>query len=185
MVTGDTTTLDLFETSTPPATDKLNGSSFTTETAADRTVNVSKQSPTMSSTDELATLTSEVTTHWPGGNTTNNVVNSTCTCRACSAKNTNYSREQLEGLVAELRQKLQVKRKATTKYVRTLTSAPDQRTSSKVVGYIAGIVLVTMAVGLLVIDSPNLLGMLKTIKCNLFSHKSSGCSCCRKRGRNF
>ncbi|XP_021368109.1 uncharacterized protein LOC110459925 [Mizuhopecten yessoensis] len=124
-------------------------------------------------TGSIDVSTQTDTTQWLGGTTTPDVLNRTCRCRACSLVTTNYSQEELESLVAELRQKLLVKREGTAKYVRTLVSAPDNRTSATVVGYLAGTILVTLAVGLLVIDSPNLFRMLKTIKRNLSSPRAT------------
>ncbi|XP_033751210.1 uncharacterized protein LOC117335367 [Pecten maximus] len=106
-----------------------------------------------------------VTTQMP--KKTTKTLNQTCECYGYSCQQSNYSQEQLENLVAELKQELLVAKRATSNHKRTLVCARDHRTSAKVAGYMAGTVLVILAVGMLIVDIPNLWGMLKTIKRNL------------------
>ncbi|XP_069131747.1 uncharacterized protein [Argopecten irradians] len=104
---------------------------------------------------------------------TASVLNKTCACYGRSCQKRNYTREELENLVDELKQELMVKKETTSSHLRTLNSAPDHRTSSKVAGYTAGVILVTLAMGLLILDIPNLLSTLNTIRSNLCGTKPS------------
>lgn len=79
--------------------------------------------------------------------------NITCACtRKCRQQKTNYTQEELEEEIKEMKAKLTVAKNTTSKYTRTKMSARDDRTSSVVVGTAASVVMVVIFGGIVLAD---------------------------------
>ncbi|XP_069114840.1 uncharacterized protein [Argopecten irradians] len=87
------------------------------------------------------------------------------TCQCCSSNN--YTTDELDNILQQLRNELYVQPTKTVRYTRSLISAPDHRVSSKVIGYTCGCVIGCLGLCLLVFDRDNILTMMKTIRENL------------------
>ncbi|XP_069103919.1 uncharacterized protein [Argopecten irradians] len=94
-------------------------------------------------------------------NTDQNLQKAPEQCKCCSFKN--YSMEEIANYTKSLKKELTVNPNTTSKYLRTLSSAEDQRISSKFIGYTAAIVLGTLGACLLIADIGNILQMFRFI----------------------
>ncbi|XP_021353113.1 uncharacterized protein LOC110450154 [Mizuhopecten yessoensis] len=80
----------------------------------------------------------------------------TCSClqRNCSL---NPNEGEMKRIIEALRTELLIQREKTNRYKRSLTSAWDGRTSAKVLGYGASIILGAVGIGIVILDLNNLI----------------------------
>ncbi|XP_033724787.1 uncharacterized protein LOC117314792 [Pecten maximus] len=139
-ITTTTTTITTNMSSAPTTTNISSAPSSTTSTlpATPYTTSGTSESETdILSTSITATQETRPTT--------------ACPC-SCGKPHANYTQEQLNAEIQKLRTEMLVVKSTTSKYIRSKRSASDSRTSSKVMGFVAGLVLVCVFGGLILLD---------------------------------
>ncbi|XP_063420048.1 uncharacterized protein LOC134705213 [Mytilus trossulus] len=107
--------------------------------------NRTTQMTTQSSPQVATNRTTEMTTKSTFEVTTDRLLQNTCMCPCSRIENwsrfENVTIEELAILLHDeieaLKKELTVKKKSSSKYIRTITSAPDDRTSSKSMGFVS------------------------------------------------
>lgn len=102
---------------------------------------------------------------------------STCYCSCEDENNETISIEQLKEKIKQLREELIIDKKDLSSWKRKLTSASDERASSKNIGIFGAGILITVAITFVILDIPTLIVQTKRIfrmlvKCKYEDHQS-------------
>ncbi|XP_021357665.1 mucin-5AC-like [Mizuhopecten yessoensis] len=175
----ETTTMEVTTTTTTTTTALTTTTTTETPTTTTETPTTTTDAPATPATTEAAmtTTTSEPTTT-PGAETTSaamettttsstaETTTSTSTCLCHCFRNTTISTAQLDHLVKTLQDNLRVSRTELSSYVRTKTSASDDRISAKSLGSFGAAIIASVFMCVIVIDFANFMKFAKKPKVN-------------------
>ncbi|VDI16947.1 Hypothetical predicted protein [Mytilus galloprovincialis] len=155
----------------------IRGSDILNATTSETTTN-NESTEALSSKIKNETSTSEVTTENIRPITTAHNMGATTeqSCRCiCKTENVNttISKEEKAEIAANISKELSVNVETLSSTIRSKTSAKDDRPSSASIGYIGVILLVTVFGGLIILDLP---GFVTVVKLRFYDLKT----CCQK-----
>jgi len=76
----------------------------------------------------------------------------------------NYTEQELSDTIKKLKEELKTEKTTTSKYVRSKTSAKDDRRSSAAIGVVGIVILSVIGIGMVLLDMPNLVQLIHQIK---------------------
>ncbi|XP_061166427.1 uncharacterized protein LOC133175349 [Saccostrea echinata] len=161
LVNTPTSTTESQSTSTMTSTSMKSTSTQSTATiteAASSTSTAKESTSTLST----ATMTHSTSSHSPQN----------CTCpNGCIIRYTSTinSTEELDAIIAEIKNRMRVKKSTLSSTIRKRISADGPRPSAKTFGYIGVIIIVLVLGGIVALDSPLLLAELKRIGVNVLN----------------
>ncbi|XP_021353102.1 uncharacterized protein LOC110450143 [Mizuhopecten yessoensis] len=161
------TTSSTLETVTPPPGTSVSVARTTTSQELTSTYKeVTRVEMITSSVGMTVGAFEKITTSPLRNSTVSSIQTCSCLQRNCSL---NPNEGEMKRIIEALRTELLIQREKTNRYKRSLTSAWDGRTSAKVLGYGASIILGAVGIGIVILDLNNLIVMAKRIRHNLRS----------------
>lgn len=140
----------------------------TSQVPTNRTTQMTTQSTSQVATDRTTqmaiTSTSQVITKSTSQMTTDRLLQTTCMCPCSRLENwsrfANVTIEELAFLLHDeieaMKKELTVKKKTLSKYIRTITSAPDDRTSSESMGFVSIVCIIVPFAFIIMTDILNI-----------------------------